>query len=110
MNNGYLGMVRQWQELFYGRRYVATPLSNPDFVMLAESYGISGLKVTDKLQVESAIQKAMEHSGPFLIEFVVEPEENVYPMVAPGASISEIIEAPREKVELGRKPKDISNL
>ena len=110
MNNGYLGMVRQWQELFYGRRYVATPLSSPDFVKLAESYGIGGLKVVGKLQVESAIQTAMEHSGPFLIEFVVEPEENVYPMVAPGASISEIIEAPRQKVALGSKPKDVSNL
>ena len=110
IDNGYLGMVRQWQELFYGRRYVATPLSGPDFVKLAEAYGMPALRVTNKAEVVPAIQKALDHPGPFLIDFMVKPEENVYPMVAPGAAIAEIIEAPREKVELGGKPKDISNL
>jgi acetolactate synthase-1/2/3 large subunit len=103
-------MVRQWQELFYERRYIATPLSGPDFVKLAEAYGLPALRVRSKAEVIPAIQEAMDHPGPFLIDFVVEPEENVYPMVAPGAAITEIIEAPREKVEFGSKPRDISNL
>jgi len=98
INNRFLGMVRQWQQLFYQRRYVATPLSGPDFVKVAEAYGIAAIKVTDKLQVIPAIQRAMEHQGPFLIDFVVEPEENVYPMVPPGAALAEIMEEPREEV------------
>ncbi len=96
MNNGYLGMVRQWQELFYGKRYVATPLSCPDFVKIAEGYCIPGLQVTRKEEVVPAIEQAMEHDGPFLLNFVVEPEENVYPMVPPGGSLAEVMEAPRE--------------
>lgn len=97
LNNGYLGMVRQWQELFYERNYVATPLTSPDFVKLAEAYGVPAYKVTEKYEVRPTIEKAMEHRGPVLIEFIVEPEENVYPMVAPGASISEIIEEPKRE-------------
>ena len=99
LNNGYLGMVRQWQELFYGRRYVATPLSGPDFVKVAEAYGLPGLRVTNKAEVASAIEQAMGHQGPFLIDFVVEPEENVYPMVPPGASLAEVLEAPRKETK-----------
>ncbi len=98
INNRFLGMVRQWQQLFYRRRYVATPLAGPDFVKVAEAYGIAAVKVTDRLQVIPAIERAMEHQGPFLIDFVVEPEENVYPMVPPGASLAEILEQPREEV------------
>ena len=98
INNRFLGMVRQWQQLFYRRRYVATPLSGPDFVKVAEAYGIAAVKVTDRLQVIPAIERAMEHRGPFLIDFVVEPEENVYPMVPPGAALAEILEQPREEV------------
>jgi acetolactate synthase-1/2/3 large subunit len=98
INNRFLGMVRQWQQLFYQRRYVATPLSGPDFVKVAEAYGIAALKVTDRLQVIPAIEQAMEHQGPFLIDFVVEPEENVYPMVPPGAALAELIEGQREEV------------
>ncbi|HJX69762.1 MAG TPA: biosynthetic-type acetolactate synthase large subunit, partial [Dehalococcoidia bacterium] len=97
INNGYLGMVRQWQELFYERRYVATPLMGPDFVKIAEAYGIPGLRVKTRREVVPAIQRAMEHEGPFLIDFVVEPEENVYPMVPPGATLAEIIEEPRRE-------------
>jgi len=100
INNGYLGMVRQWQELFYERRYVATPLSGPDFVKIAEAYGIPGLKVRHKEEVIPAIEQAMAHQGPFLIDFVVEPEENVYPMVPPGASISEVLEEPKKEVAI----------
>jgi len=96
INNGYLGMVRQWQELFYGRRYVATPLSGPDFVKIAEAYGIPGLRVRRKEEVVPAIVRAMEEPGPFLIDFMVEPEENVYPMVTPGAALTEVLEGPKE--------------
>jgi acetolactate synthase-1/2/3 large subunit len=98
IDNGYLGMVRQWQELFYGRRYVATPLSGPDFVKIAEAYGLPGLRVTRKKEVVPAIEQAMEYQGPFLIDFAVEPEENVYPMVLPGASLAEVLEEPKEEV------------
>jgi len=100
LNNGFLGMVRQWQEFFYQRRYIATPLSGPDFVKVAEAYGIAAMRVTDKLMVTSAIEKAMAYEGPFLIDFQVEPEENVYPMVPPGASLCEILECPREEVRV----------
>ncbi len=98
LNNGYLGMVRQWQELFYGKRYVATPLSCPDFVKIAEAYCIPALQVTRKEEVVPAIERAMAEDGPFLINFVVEPEENIYPMVTPGASLAEQMLAPRKEV------------
>jgi acetolactate synthase-1/2/3 large subunit len=110
LNNGYLGMVRQWQELFYESRYVATPLSNPDFVALAAAYGIAGTRVTQRSEVAPAIRKAMKHKGPFLVEFVVEPEENVYPMVAPGSALCEILDDPRKKVKLKVKAREVSNL
>ena len=98
INNGYLGMVRQWQEFFYDKNYVATPLSGPDFVKVAEAYGIAGLRVTRREEVVPAIEQAMEHEGPFLIDFRVEPEENVFPIVPPGASVAEFIEKPRKEV------------
>ncbi|MCL2678971.1 MAG: biosynthetic-type acetolactate synthase large subunit [Dehalococcoidia bacterium] len=84
MNNNYLGMVRQWQQLFYERRYIATPLNCPDFVKVAEAYGIMAEKVSRKQDVAPAIKRAMAHDGPYIINFEVEPEENVYPMVPPG--------------------------
>ena len=93
-NNGWLGMVRQWQELIYNKRYFGTQLYNPDFVKLAEAYGIKGVKVSKKINVRPAIHRAMEHKGPFLIEFMVEPEENVYPFVPPGKTIVEFLELP----------------
>jgi len=98
LNNGYLGMVRQWQELFYGKRYVATPLTCPDFVKIAEAYSLPGLRVTRKEEVAPAIEQAMAYNGPFLIDFTIEPEENVFPMVPPGASIAEFIEGPKKEV------------
>ncbi|MBI4296102.1 MAG: biosynthetic-type acetolactate synthase large subunit [Chloroflexi bacterium] len=100
INNGFLGMVRQWQDLFYQKRYVATPLSGPDFVKVAEAYGIPGLKVKHKEEVVPAIEQAMAHDGPFLVDFVVEPEENVYPMVPQGASLAELIEEPRKETAI----------
>jgi len=98
LNNGYLGMIRQWQELFYGKRYVASPLACPDFVKVAEAYGMAGLRVKRREEVVPAIEQAMAHDGPFLIDFMVEPEENVFPMVLPGAAIAEFIEEPKKEV------------
>ena len=95
LNNNFLGMVRQWQEFFFDKDYVATEYSrNPDFVKLAEAFGMLGLKVTEKKQVKSAIQKAMDYDGPALIDFVVEEEENVYPMIPAGQSVENLIEEP----------------
>ncbi|HUT97426.1 MAG TPA: biosynthetic-type acetolactate synthase large subunit [Dehalococcoidales bacterium] len=99
IHNTYLGMVRQWQELFYDKRYVATPLSSPDFVKIAEAYGIPALRVDCREDVAPAIRKAMAEPGPFLIDFIVEPEENVYPMVPPGAALAEVIEEPRKEAK-----------
>jgi acetolactate synthase-1/2/3 large subunit len=99
INNGYLGMVRQWQELFYKGRYVATPLYCPDFVKIAEGYCLPGLRVERREEVVPAIEQAMAHPGPFLIDFKVEPEESVYPMIPPGATIAEILEEPKQKAK-----------
>lgn len=94
LNNGFLGMVRQWQELFYEHNYSSTPLWCPDFIKIAEAYSIPAVNVTKKEDVESAIRKAMETEGPYVLNFVVEPEENVYPMVPPGAGIDQILHEP----------------
>ena len=111
LNNGYLGMVRQWQQLFYGKRYVATPLSGPDFVKIAEGYGLPGLLVKHRDGVRPAIEQAMAHPGPFLIDFRVEPEENVYPMVPPGASLAEVLEAPQPEAKAADSAKlPVSNI
>jgi acetolactate synthase-1/2/3 large subunit len=98
INNGYLGMVRQWQELFYERRYVDTKLWNPDFVKIAEAYDIPGIRVTRREEVIPAIQQAMEYPGPFLIDFLVEPEENIYPIVPPGESLATFLEPSRPEM------------
>ncbi|UCB42345.1 MAG: biosynthetic-type acetolactate synthase large subunit [Dehalococcoidales bacterium] len=98
-NNGFLGMVRQWQEMFFGKRYVATPLSGPDFVKVAEAYGIPGAMAKRKEDVVPAIEQAMKEPGPFLIDFRIEPEENVYPMVKLGGSLIELLEG--EEIEKG---------
>jgi len=91
LNNGYLGMVRQWQELFYKRRYSYTPITSPDFVRLAESYGAVGIRVTKKEEVKSALQRAIETDNTVFIDFHVEEEENVYPMVPAGEAINNIL-------------------
>jgi acetolactate synthase-1/2/3 large subunit len=94
LNNGYLGMVRQWQQLFFEGRYSGTPLLGPDFAKVAEAYGITGITVREKGEVVPVIERALAIDGPVLIDFVVEQEENVYPMVAPGASVSDMIRRP----------------
>jgi acetolactate synthase I/II/III large subunit len=99
INNGFLGMVRQWQEFFYERNYAATPLLNPDFAKLGEAYGIRSMTVTERSQVVPAVRAAREHDGPVLINFRVEQEDTVYPMVAAGASLHEMIRRPSKIVE-----------
>jgi acetolactate synthase-1/2/3 large subunit len=99
INNGFLGMVRQWQEFFYERNYQATPLLNPDFVKLGEAYGIRSIAVTQRSEVVPAVQSARRHDGPVLMNFKVEQEDTVYPMVAAGASLHEMIRRPSPIVE-----------
>jgi len=86
-NNGFLGMVRQWQELFYNKNYSSTPLLNPDFVKLAEACGIKAFRVTKVSEALAITQKAAKTPGPVLVEYLIEPEENVFPMVAPGDAL-----------------------
>ena len=94
INNGYLGMVRQWQEMYFENHLKAVPIRGPDFVMLAESYGVSAIRVTEQEDVLPALRQAQAHDGPFLIEFVVDSTTNVYPMVPPGGSLADTIEDP----------------
>jgi acetolactate synthase-1/2/3 large subunit len=94
INNGYLGMVRQWQELFYGGRYVATPMLSPDFVLLAQAHGLTGLRVTRRSEVAEAVAAARRAPGTVVIDFRVEQEDSVYPMVPSGAALDEMIRRP----------------
>jgi acetolactate synthase-1/2/3 large subunit len=90
LNNNFLGMVRQWQEMFFDSRYASTELINPDFQTIAKGYHIEALKVTERDHLEEAIQKMVNHEGAFLLEVIVEKEGNVFPMVPSGASVSDI--------------------
>jgi acetolactate synthase I/II/III large subunit len=99
INNGYLGMVRQWQEFFYERRYAATPLYSPDFVKIAEAYGLAAQAVTKRSEVVPAIQAARAHDGTSILEFQVEQEDTVYPMVPAGADLHAMIRRPSPLVE-----------
>ena len=99
INNGYLGMVRQWQEFFYDRRYSETPLLSPDFARLAEAFGLRGLTVQNRNQVVPAILEARNHRGTTLINFLVEQEDSVFPMVPSGAALNEMIRRPSPLVE-----------
>ena len=101
VNNGYLGMVRQWQELFYEDNYVAVAISQPDFVQLAAAYGVRGLRVTGPGEVDAAIDAANAHDGPVVVDFRVEAEANVWPMVPAGAALSETVEAPQPEPASG---------
>ncbi len=94
LNNNFLGMVRQWQQLFFEKRYSFTELKNPDFVGIAKAYGLEAAKVTSRDQLADAIQKMLDHKGPYLLEVVVEKEDNVFPMVPAGASVSDILLEP----------------
>jgi len=94
INNGYLGMVRQWQEFFYERNYAATPLVSPDFVKLADAHGLKGLAVRTRAEVAPAVEQARSAPGTFLLNFMVEKEDSVYPMIPAGSSLHEMIRRP----------------
>ena len=94
INNGYLGMVRQWQQLFYDSRYNETPISSPDYVKLSEAYGLIGIRVISRSEIPGAIEAAQKINGPVLIEFVVEQHDMVYPMVPTGADLDAMISRP----------------
>jgi len=97
-NNGYLGMVRQWQQLFYDKNFVSVAVTQPDFCKLADAYGIKSMRVETRAEAPLAIKEAREYKGPVLIDFQIDQEENVWPMVPAGAALSETIEAPAEEL------------
>ena len=94
INNGHLGMVRQWQEMYFDNHLKAVPVPGPDYIKLAEAYGVGAVRVSDQEDVLAALQQAKAYDGPFLIEFVVDQAANVYPMVPPGGSLADTIEDP----------------
>ena len=94
INNGYLGMIRQWQETFYEKNYECSPIFSPDFVKLAEAFGIRAVAVRTRSEVMKVVEEARTHKGPFLINFLVEQEDTVYPMIVPGAALHEMIRRP----------------
>jgi acetolactate synthase-1/2/3 large subunit len=94
INNGYLGMVRQWQEFFYEKNYESTPLVSPDFVKLADAHGIAGRAVRTRGEVDAAVAEARSHNGAFLLNFLVEKEDSVYPMIPAGSALHEMIRRP----------------
>jgi acetolactate synthase I/II/III large subunit len=100
INNGFLGMVRQWQEFFYRRRYASTPISSPDFVKIAEAHGLTGLRVTRRSEVEAAVRQAQKTEGTVVIDFRVEQEDSVYPMVPVGADLHNMIRRPLPQMVL----------
>ena len=106
INNGYLGMVRQWQEFFYERRYSATPLRSPDFVKIAEAHGLAGFRVDKRGDVQGVVERARNSEGTVLIDFRVEQEDSVYPMVPAGADLDAMIRRPEPTVlaETGADP------
>ena len=94
INNGHLGMVRQWQEMYFDNHLKAVPVPGPDYLKLAEAYGLGAVRVSEQEDVLPALRQAKDHDGPFLIEFVVDQSTNVYPMVPPGGSLADTIEDP----------------
>jgi acetolactate synthase-1/2/3 large subunit len=101
VNNSYLGMVRQWQELMHDRRYSSVNMSSPDFVKLADAFGIKGFRARNMQEARECIEAARAHKGPTLIEFVVEQETNVFPMIQPGKSLNEMTRRPVQPAALG---------
>ena len=100
INNSFLGMVRQWQEFFYDKRYAATPMTGPDFVKLAEAHRLKGLRCTKRSDVKSTVEKALAGKGTVVIDFVVEKEDSVFPMVPAGADLDKMIRRPQQDVML----------
>ena len=90
LNNSHLGMVRQWQELFFDRRYASTPMTNPDFIKIAEGYHIKAKQIKERKDLQGAVEEMIAHNGPYFLEVIVENEDNVFPMIPSGASVSDI--------------------
>ena len=90
LNNSFLGMVRQWQQMFFEKRYSFTELTNPDFQLIAQGYGIENQKVVKRDDLEKSIEDLLNNKGPYLLEIVVDKEENVFPMIPSGASVADI--------------------
>jgi acetolactate synthase-1/2/3 large subunit len=107
INNGHLGMVRQWQHFFYEDNFQSVRLFQPDYVKLAEAFGMAGLLVTDKVDVQPAIEKALQHPGPVLIDFRVDEQEDTYPMMPSGASLAETIDLPQCEPETDLLPEKV---
>ena len=93
LNNGYLGMVRQWQTLFFDGRYAGTPMKSPDYGIIAQGYGIPYQKVTELDQVDAALNAAMAHDGPYMLEFICDPTEVILPMIPSGGGFGDMIVA-----------------
>ena len=98
INNAFLGMVRQWQEFFYDKRYAATPLTGPDFVLLAEAFGLKGVRVTSRPEVTKAVKDARKETGTVVFDFRVEQEDSVFPMVPAGADLDKMIRRPKQDI------------
>jgi acetolactate synthase-1/2/3 large subunit len=94
MNNGYLGMVRQWQQLFFDGRISQTPISSPDYVKIAEAYGIFGARVEDRADLLPTLERAARHDGPAVVDLRIERQANVWPIVPPGGANADLIEEP----------------
>ncbi len=103
INNGFLGMVRQWQEFFYGGRYVATPMKSPDFVKLAEAHGLKGMRVTERAEVKTTVEAAHAEPGTVVVDFRVIQEDSVFPMVPSGADLGDMIRRPEQTTHTGGK-------
>ncbi len=101
INNGYLGMVRQWQQFFHDRRYSATPMSSPDYVKLADAHGLPGIRVTRRADMADALRHARASAGAVVMDFRVEQEDTVYPMVSPGAALHDMIKRPGARIARG---------
>jgi acetolactate synthase-1/2/3 large subunit len=106
INNGFLGMVRQWQEFFYDKNYSGTPMKGPDFVKIADAHGLAGLRVTRRSEVEDAVRYAHETEGTVVIDFRVEQEDSVYPMVPTGADLKQMIRRPLPSSQVNEAAKD----
>src|SRR6185437_7388023 len=100
INNAFLGMVRQWQEFFYDKRYAATPMTGPNFVKLAEAYRLTGMLCDKRTDVKSTVEKTLATKGTVVIDFVVEKEDTVFPMVPAGAALDAMIRRPKQDVML----------
>ena len=91
LNNSFLGMVRQWQDLFFDKRYASTEMENPDFVQIAKGYGVPGKRVSDRKDLDAALDEMLQAEGAFLLEVIIEKEGNIFPMIAPGKAVSEVM-------------------